>query len=89
MEKKIQLIIFNGCPNADCFRKTLVNIGFPFEVIVQDDLDENHPLKEYSSPTILIQNEILVGSRVVGGGCSGVKLSVDQLSQKVIDALKK
>lgn len=85
--KKIQLITFNGCPNADSFRNALSHLGVNFDDVVQDNLDENHPLRGYSSPTILIGNRILVGSQLSGGGCSVTNVSIEQLEKKIKEAL--
>jgi len=38
--------------------------------VCQDDLSNSDPLKNYSSPTLLINNKIVFGSEAVGGGCS-------------------
>jgi glutaredoxin len=83
----IQLITFNGCPNADKFRNILSHVGINFEDVVQDKLEENHPLKRYSSPTILIDNRVLVGSQSNGGGCSVINVSIEELEKKIKEVI--
>ena len=83
----IQLITFDGCPNADKFRSTLSRISINFEDVVQDNLEENHPLKGYSSPTILIDNKVLVGSQSNGGGCSVINVSIEELEKKIKEVI--
>lgn len=68
--KKITLITFQGCPNADRLRTLLNEAGVTYEDIEQDLLDSSHPLRGYTSPTLLAEGEVVFGSRL-GAGTSG------------------
>ena len=67
---KFQLIFFNGCPNHLPAVDLLNEVGIAFEAVCQDDLDDDHPLKNYSSPTLLMGQSIVFGTMATGGGCS-------------------
>jgi len=69
---ELKLIYFEGCPNVEKVRRNLAATGYPFDVVRQDDLPSDHPMKSYSSPTILKGSEIIFGSAtgLQGGGCS-------------------
>ncbi|MBK9294500.1 MAG: hypothetical protein IPM57_08655 [Oligoflexia bacterium] len=78
--KKLKLIYFKGCPNVEKIRRTLKDGGFDFEEINQNELSSHHPLKNYSSPTILRNEEIIFGSiSSSDGGCSLKVPDVEQL----------
>jgi len=79
--KDIKFIYFEGCPNAGKVRKLLQKAGVDFSEILQDDLSPEHPLKNYSSPTILKGEKIILGSEITGqgGGCSLNIISIDRL----------
>lgn len=68
----LRLIFFQGCPNAVRARNLLRELGLAYEEISQDDLPINHPLRGYSSPTILDGEEIIFGAKTGegSGGCS-------------------
>ena len=61
--------------------------GVDFVEVCQDELSVSDPLREFSSPTLLVDNEIIFGSRVsgLGGGCS-LKLPTDA---ELLEAIKK
>jgi|TARA_B100000749_G_scaffold280077_2_gene274695 hypothetical protein len=65
-----KLVYFRGCPNYLPAEELLRSAGVKFESVCQDDLSNSDPLKNYSSPTLLINNKIVFGSEAVGGGCS-------------------
>ncbi len=69
---KVKVIYFKGCPNAAKVEKNLKEIGVEFTMINQDDLPTHDALRRYSSPTILLGDEIVFGARTDsgGGGCS-------------------
>lgn len=69
---QFKLIYFRGCPNYIRFRNYLKGTGLSFQNICQDDLPADHPLKAYSSPTVLNGDKILFGANMgtQGGGCS-------------------
>lgn len=62
---KFTLIYFKGCPNIEKARSLLVRAGIQgFTEVVQDDLPENHPLRRFSSPSILGKTgELILGER--------------------------
>ncbi len=41
-----------------------------FDEICQDDLPEGHKFRQYSSPALLMDDHIVFGTQVLGGGCS-------------------
>ncbi len=68
---KLKLIYFEGCPNAKNAKLALEQAGCDFEEIDQGSLPERHPMKCYSSPTILLEDEIIFGTKTgSAGGCS-------------------
>lgn len=85
---KLKLIYFEGCPNVEKARKALMSSGLDFEEINQDHLPPQHPLKNYSSPTILRHKEIIFGA-VSGpeGGCLLEIPTGDQLRTKLLKIL--
>ena len=58
--KSILLVYSSGCPNYKPVKKMLLEIGLPFEEIVQDHLHKGCVCKTLSSPTILIDDKIIV-----------------------------
>ncbi len=67
----LKLVYFDGCPNAPAIIAQLREIGAEFEIIDQNSLPPGDPLRMYSSPTLLQDDRIIVGSEVDGnGGCS-------------------
>ena len=58
--KRISLIYFSDCPNYQPVRQMLIEIGLPFKEINQDNLDVGCRGKRFSSPTILLDDEIIV-----------------------------
>ena len=68
---ELKLIYFEGCPNADKIRGALAATGHKFDEVRQDNLPPQHPLKNYSSPSILRNDEIIYGAATGSeGGCS-------------------
>ena len=58
--KRISLIYFSDCPNYQLVRQILIKTGFPFKEINQDNLHVGCRGKRFSSPTILVNDEIIV-----------------------------
>lgn len=81
---ELKFIYFKGCPNISKVRSMLQELGESFEEVFQDDLPDNHPLKSYSSPTLLKGDKIIFGAKTSsGGGCSlGIPLT-DELREKL------
>lgn len=66
-----KLIYFRGCPNAQITQTRLEQAGIEFEKICQDELPDNSPYRRYSSPTLLLDDEIVFGTGTGNdGGCS-------------------
>jgi hypothetical protein len=69
----LKLVYFDGCPNVDLARITLQMTGFQFEEVVQNHLPEGHPLRYYTSPTIIKRTQVVFGTisgSTNGGACS-------------------
>jgi glutaredoxin len=70
--ENIKLVYFRGCPNYKSVKKLLTRIGVSFDEINQDDLSDGHPLKRFTSPTILKNEKLIFGEKIsdASGGCS-------------------
>lgn len=81
----VKLVYFEGCPNADRTRRSLEEAGIAFDAVRQDDLSAEDPLREYSSPTILRDDEVIFGTKTGagGGGCSLQVPTVDEIRRKL------
>lgn len=68
----IKLIFFENCPNYETIKNLLLRSRCEFEEINQNKLPENHPLKKYTSPTILKNGVLIIGEQTSSfcGGCS-------------------
>ena len=58
--KRISLIYFGDCPNYQSVRQMLIEIGLPCKEINQDNLHVGCRGKNFSSPTILVDDEVIV-----------------------------
>ena len=58
--KSISLIYSSSCPNYKPTRLMLEEIGLAFIEINQDDLHEGCFGKNFSSPTLLVDNDIVI-----------------------------
>ena len=58
--KRISLVYFSGCPNYEPVRQILKEINLPFKEINQDNLHEGCFGKNFSSPTILVDDDIVI-----------------------------
>jgi hypothetical protein len=83
----LKLVYFDGCPNVDLVRRNLQTTGFQFEEVNQNNLPEGHPLRNYTSPTILKGNQVVFGT-ISGsnrGGCSLESIpTAAQLLEKIV-----
>lgn len=79
------LIYFEGCLNAKAAKEALRALGVEFDSIVQDNIPKDSPYQSYTSPTILKDNQIILGRRTdgKGGGCSMDRLIIDDLRGKL------
>lgn len=75
-----KLIYFRGCPSADKAKSLLEQAGIQFEEIHQDGLPHNHPLKGYTSPTVLQDDQIAFGAKT-GEGTAGCSLNIPSLDE--------
>lgn len=68
--KRIQFIYFEGCPNANEILDLMDELGIDFEKVEQNLLASEDKLKNFSSPSILLEGQIIFGTETTGGGCS-------------------
>lgn len=85
---KCQLIYFEGCPNAKHARAILLTSGIPFEVILQDELNDGNEFKNYSSPSILKDGKLLLGQKLSSGSsaCSFEKIDENKLKAELLNS---
>ena len=68
---KIQLVYFRGCPNVELAKNALREIAIhDFKEEQLDSLEEHDPLRRYSSPSILIDGHLVVGTEGSDLACS-------------------
>ncbi len=81
----IKLVYFEGCPNSKHARTLLLTSQVEFEVIKQDELAADDPLRGFSSPTILRDNEIVFGQRLTNNAtaCSAEKFDAELIRRKL------
>ncbi len=70
---KIELVYFDGCPNVEQARNEIQKTGLPFREIRQNALREDDAYRAFSSPSILLDGEVVVGSRNCASACSIVR----------------
>ncbi len=58
--KPLSLIYTSSCPNYEPIRQMLKEIGLAFMEINQDRLHEGYFGKNFSSPTLLKDNDIII-----------------------------
>jgi len=58
--KRLSLIYTSSCPNYEPIRQMLKEIGLAFMEINQDRLHEGYFGKNFSSPTLLKDNDIII-----------------------------
>lgn len=62
MINSIKLIYFKGCPEAVTAKNALDSAGIKgVEEILQDELPEDNKYRKYTSPSILINDELIYG----------------------------
>jgi hypothetical protein len=86
--QKFRLIYFIGCPNYEPAKSLLEKAGVEFEEVCQDEISSSDPHKEFSSPTLLMDDRIIFGSRVSGsgGGCLWKLPTIDELVEAIKSA---
>jgi hypothetical protein len=82
---RLKLIYFEGCPKIDFARKNLQMAGYLYDEIRQDNLPEGHPLKDYTSPTLLKGERVIFGtlSSSGQGGCSLEIPTAEQIKTQI------
>jgi hypothetical protein len=71
--KQVKLIYFEGCPKLETVKNILQSIpSVAIEEVLQDQLPVDHPLRAYSSPTVLLGDQVIYGTRIktTQGCCS-------------------
>lgn len=81
--KNVVLIYFDSCPNVQLAKKLLDELGLSYSEVNQDKISKDHKYAYYSSPTVLIDDEILFGSKTQGGGCSFKIPSIEELRKRI------
>lgn len=67
----VELVFFKGCPNLPRAREALKAAGVNDAVeVVQDQLPAGHELRDYSSPSILVDGSLVVGLQQAGSACT-------------------
>jgi predicted thioredoxin/glutaredoxin len=85
---KVELIYFQGCPNAERAREALRNAGrTDFLEINQSEIEEKSPYKKYSSPSILVDGKLVAGSPASAGACSVIDW--EDLEDKLADRISR
>jgi hypothetical protein len=76
---ELTLVTFLGCPNAARARELLRRSGRGFREVSQDDLPPGHPLRGYTSPSILAGERLIFGQASGEAGCSIAPLDAEVL----------
>ncbi len=67
----VTLIAFASCPEAPRIVRLLEEAGIAFDYVDPERLPSGHPFGNYTSPTLLWNQDILLGSRTDGAvGCA-------------------
>jgi hypothetical protein len=72
------LIYFDGCPNADEAKRRLRDADIDFVEERQDSLPKDHPHLNYSSPTLLLGEQVIFGAVTSAGGSGGCSLELPE-----------
>jgi hypothetical protein len=72
------LIYFDGCPNADKTKRRLRDAHIDFVDQKQDSLPNGHAHLNYSSPTLLLGDQIIFGETTTEGGAGGCSLDLPE-----------
>lgn len=68
---KIELVYFDGCPNVERARQAIRDSGvIEFSEVHQNCLPKDSHYRSFSSPTILLDGNIIVGSQSGATACS-------------------
>jgi len=58
--QRVSLIYTTGCRKYKALKQVLLDVGLPFEEIRQDRLHKGCVCRTFSSPTILVDNDIII-----------------------------
>lgn len=83
--KDIKLIYSENCPNYKWVKELILRLGIHFEEVDQNNISENHPLRYYTSPSVLNNNELIFGAKTDTpmGACSFSFPSEPELIEKL------
>jgi hypothetical protein len=71
----LKLIYFKECPNAERAMSLVTNAGYKFTAVCQDDLAEHDSMMNYSSPTLLLNDKVIIfGAKASSGGSCSIEL---------------
>ncbi len=84
---KVELVYFDGCPNVEKARSAIQQSGLPFSEVRQNALCEDSAYRAYSSPTILVDGEVAVGSRNCASACSIIRW--DEAAERILALSKR
>jgi len=86
----VKLIYFDGCPNANKVKEILEEMRIAYTAIDQSKLNRADKYKAYTSPSVLMGEKVIIGSKTDGsGGCSLDLSELDKLAERLINQPKK
>lgn len=87
---ELKLLYFSGCPNYEALKGELHRRGLTaFREIDIDTLPKNDSLKNYSSPTLILGDEVLLGTSISDESTSCSFFSAEELKEAVEKAFKR
>jgi hypothetical protein len=87
---RAELVYFPGCPHIERARKALLSSGIlGFNEISQSNLPLNHPYQGFSSPSIVVDGELLIGTASSSSACSLIDWGLTELELHKRFALRK
>ena len=91
MNEQFTLVFFRGCPNAELARQLVSDLKISCVYILQDDLSEGDPLRSYSSPSLLVGDQVVFGALTGKNskGCSLVVPRVEEIKQTILELRSK
>ena len=84
---KIELIFFKECPNYLPLKSLLEDLNLKYAEVDQDLLNQGSPYKNYCSPTLIIDEKIIVGARSESASCSLINSSMDEIRKKIMEEI--
>lgn len=85
----VKVIYFRGCPRAQVAMQAIEATGvMDAEYVVQDELSANDPQLRFSSPSILVGEQVIYGGFQEGAGaCSSEPISKERIVNLILGAL--